>query len=217
MRRICVCLLQWIVMIGVEGGTRNGGTGNSSTSAARQHAAQAMDYYSNNVLRARTNAGLSSARQQQRPVQDPLYRSNSSLELTHHADGYHHHQHQHQQQHQHHHHQPQQQHHHRHGQYGGGTAYADVAAATRTSAASAAADRPFVSPLLKREYGSHGSIDVIASDRHSAGRASAGENFFAMLQEYRPAVLDMIDGNSEWRCTRLIISIACVIYERDGF
>lgn len=206
-------------MIGVEGGARNGGTGgtgSSSTSAARQHAAQAMDYYSSNVLRARTNAGLSSARQQQRLVQDPLYRSNSSLELTHHADGHHHHQHQLQQQQQHHHHQ-QQQHHHRHGQYGSGTAYADAAAATRTSAASAAAERPFVSPLLKREYGSHGSIDVIASDRHSAGRASAGENFFAMLQEYRPAVLDMIDGNSEWRRTRSIISVACIVYEREGF
>jgi len=179
------------MLAGVEGGTRNGGTA-TSTSAARQHAAQAMDYYSSNVLRARTNAGLLSARQQ-RSVQDPLYRSNSSLELTHHAD-YHHHHHQPQQQQQ----QPQLRHHQqqpnghnrRVGHFGGSAAYAD---SSRT-----ASDRPLGSPLLKREYGSHGSIDVIASDRNSAGRASAGENFFAMLQDYRPAVLDMIDGNSKY-------------------
>lgn len=185
-------LLQWTVMIGLEGGTRNGGT--TSTSAARQHAAQAMDYYSSNVLRARTNAGLSPARQQ-RPVQDPLYRSNSSLELTHNSDYHHHHQLQHQQQQHHHQQQQQQQQPYRiHGasHFSGSTAYVD---STRT----AAADRPLVSPLLKREYGSHGSIDVIASDRNSGGRASAGENFFAMLQDYRPAVLDMIDGNSKCR------------------
>lgn len=172
-------------MIGLEGGTRNGtatATNTTvSTSTARQHAAQAMDYYNSNVLRARTNAGLSSATRQQRSVQDPLYRSNSSLELTHHSD-YHHHQQQQQPQQQQHH------HHHRHGVNGhivGGTAYAD----SRTAVV--------VSPLLKREYGSHGSIDVIASDRNSAGRASTGENFFALLQDYRPTVLDMIDGNSE--------------------
>lgn len=179
------CFPQWIVMIGLEGGTRNGGstttTAAATTSVARQHAAQAMDYYNSNVLRARTNAGLSSARQQ-RPVQDPLYRSNSSLELTHHHSDFHQH-------HQHHHHQQQQNHHHQHGggHFGGSTAYVD----------SRAADRPLVSPLLKREYGSHGSIDVIASDRNSAGRTSASENFFALLQDYRPTVLNMIDGSSE--------------------
>lgn len=173
--------LQWIVMIGLEGGTRNG---SSTTSAARQHAAQAMDYYNSNVLRARTNAGLSSARQP-RSVQDPLYRSNSSLELTHHSDYHHHHHNLHQQQ--------QQNHHHHHGggagHFGGSTAYVDSRAT--------ATDHSLVNPLLKREYGSHGSIDVIASERNSAGRTSAGENFFALLQEYRPTVLDMIDGNSE--------------------
>lgn len=184
-------------MIGLEGGTRNGGTTTTTptaTSSARQHAAQAMDYYNSNVLRARTNAGLSTARQQ-RSIQDPLYRSNSSLELTHHSDYHHHHHHQQQQQ-QHNH------HHHHHGgvagQFGGSAAYVDSRAA--------ASDRPLISPLLKREYGSHGSIDVIASDRNSAGRASAGENFFALLQEYRPTVLDMIDGNSEWP-TREFIGI----------
>lgn len=184
------CCPQWIVMIGLEGGTRNGGTTTTSTtatSAARQHAAQAMDYYNSNVLRARTNAGLSSARQQ-RSVQDPLYRSNSSLELTHHHSDFHHHHHHH-----HHHHQQQQQqqnHHHHHGGGVGGNTAAYVVD-------SRAAERPLVSPLLKREYGSHGSIDVIASDRNSAGRTSASENFFALLQDYRPTVLDMIDGNSE--------------------
>lgn len=163
-------------MIGLEGGARNAG----GASAARQHAAQAMDYYNSNVLRARTGAGLAAARQHPRSAQDPLYRSNSSLELTHHsavtaaaAADYHHH-HGHRQ--------------HQHNHFGGSTAY--VAAAT---------DRSAASPMLKREYGSHGSIDVIASDRNSAGRASAGENFFAMLQDYRPAVLDMIDGNSEYK------------------
>jgi len=182
-------------MIGLEGGARNGGT--TSTSTARQHAAQAMDYYNSNVLRARTNAGLSSARgQPQRTVQDPLYRSNSSLELTHHSD-YHHHHHHHQQQ-------QQQQHHQQRGvaaghHFGGSTAYVDSRAM--------ATDRPMVSPLLKREYGSHGSIDVISSDRNSAGRASAGENFFALLQDYRPTVLDMIDGNSELLFTVLSFTV----------
>lgn len=176
-------------MIGLEGGTRNGSS--TTTSAARQHAAQAMDYYNSNVLRARTNAGLSSARQP-RSVQDPLYRSNSSLELTHHSDYHHHHQ------------QQQQNHHHQHGgagHFGGSTAYVD----SRT----AATDRSLISPLLKREYGSHGSIDVIASDRNSAGRTSAGENFFALLQDYRPTVLDMIDGNSEYNIVFILRIVAC--------
>ncbi|XP_058453895.1 signal-induced proliferation-associated 1-like protein 1 isoform X2 [Malaya genurostris] len=43
---------------------------------------------------------------------------------------------------------------------------------------------------LRREYGSHGSIDVISSDRHHAGQ-STGESFLAMLAEYRPAVFGM--------------------------
>ncbi|XP_065083536.1 signal-induced proliferation-associated 1-like protein 1 isoform X2 [Ochlerotatus camptorhynchus] len=42
---------------------------------------------------------------------------------------------------------------------------------------------------LRREYGSHGSIDVISSDRHHG--QSTGESFLAMLQEYRPAVFGM--------------------------
>uniref|UniRef100_A0A182NUV3 Rap-GAP domain-containing protein n=1 Tax=Anopheles dirus TaxID=7168 RepID=A0A182NUV3_9DIPT len=52
---------------------------------------------------------------------------------------------------------------------------------------------------LRREYGSHGSIDVISSDRHthhhhhhpgSGGAPSAGESFLTMLQEYQPFGLD---------------------------
>ncbi|XP_062548577.1 signal-induced proliferation-associated 1-like protein 1 isoform X2 [Armigeres subalbatus] len=42
---------------------------------------------------------------------------------------------------------------------------------------------------LRREYGSHGSIDVISSDRHHS--QTTGESFLAMLQEYRPAVFGM--------------------------
>ncbi|XP_050543040.1 signal-induced proliferation-associated 1-like protein 1 [Daktulosphaira vitifoliae] len=136
-------------MIGLEG-TRNG------SSAARQHAVP-MDYYNSNLLRARTGAGLSSS-SRQRSAQDPLYRSNSSLELTH-ADYPH---------------------------FGGSTQYIE----------SQSNERSIISPMLKREYGSHGSIDVIAaSDRNSNGCLTNGEHFFAMLQDYRPTVLDMIDGN----------------------
>ena len=42
-------------------------------------------------------------------------------------------------------------------------------------------------PTLKREYGSHGSIDVI--DRPPNAAATTGDSFFAMLQDYQPAVL----------------------------
>lgn len=54
-------------------------------------------------------------------------------------------------------------------------------------------------PGLRREYGSHGSIDVISSDQahnHPQGQTqqhrTTGESFFAMLQDYRPAVLGVI-------------------------
>lgn len=48
---------------------------------------------------------------------------------------------------------------------------------------------------LRREYGSHGSIDVISASSERGGTSSSsgtGESFFAMLQDYRPAVLGMI-------------------------
>ncbi|CAG9861015.1 unnamed protein product [Phyllotreta striolata] len=48
------------------------------------------------------------------------------------------------------------------------------------------------SPLLKREYGSHGSIDVI--DRPSG--IPANNEFFKMLQDYRPAGLVSTDQRS---------------------
>ncbi|XP_052123652.1 signal-induced proliferation-associated 1-like protein 2 isoform X2 [Frankliniella occidentalis] len=46
--------------------------------------------------------------------------------------------------------------------------------------------------VLRREYGSHGSIDVIASGPCplSQNNLSTSESFFAMLKDYRPAVLD---------------------------
>lgn len=52
-------------------------------------------------------------------------------------------------------------------------------------------DRSHPVPGLRREYGSHGSIDALASTppKHSRGTS---ESFFAMLQDYRPAVLGVI-------------------------
>lgn len=52
---------------------------------------------------------------------------------------------------------------------------------------------PHVGGPLRREYGSHGSIDIISSDR-SPTATTTGENFFAMLQDYRPAVLGLVDS-----------------------
>lgn len=48
---------------------------------------------------------------------------------------------------------------------------------------------------LRREYGSHGSIDIISSDRQQ----TSGENFLSMLQEYQSPVLNMSRGNNERR------------------
>lgn len=45
-------------------------------------------------------------------------------------------------------------------------------------------------PGLRREYGSHGSIDALASTPPKSRGTS--ESFFAMLQDYRPAVLGVI-------------------------
>uniref|UniRef100_A0A336M9N5 CSON011921 protein n=1 Tax=Culicoides sonorensis TaxID=179676 RepID=A0A336M9N5_CULSO len=60
----------------------------------------------------------------------------------------------------------------------------------------------YLSGTLRREYGSHGSIDVIAASEKGTVGKKASENFFAMLQDYRPAVLglqrekdDVADGN----------------------
>ena len=55
---------------------------------------------------------------------------------------------------------------------------------------------------LRREYGSHGSIDVVSTQRLSPGTPGpipstpttpgTGESFFAMLRDYRPAVLSSV-------------------------
>ncbi|XP_063699348.1 signal-induced proliferation-associated 1-like protein 1 [Culicoides brevitarsis] len=49
----------------------------------------------------------------------------------------------------------------------------------------------YLTGTLRREYGSHGSIDVIAASEKGTVGKKASENFFAMLQEYRPAVLGL--------------------------
>jgi signal-induced proliferation-associated 1 like protein 1 len=51
---------------------------------------------------------------------------------------------------------------------------------------------------LRREYGSHGSIDIISSNRSPAAN-TASESFFAMLQDYRPAVLDRLNESVDKR------------------
>lgn len=50
-------------------------------------------------------------------------------------------------------------------------------------------ERTYAMPGLRREYGSHGSIDALASTPPKRGTS---ESFFAMLQDYRPAVLGVI-------------------------
>lgn len=52
-------------------------------------------------------------------------------------------------------------------------------------------DRTHPVPGLRREYGSHGSIDALASTPPKSARGTS-ESFFAMLQDYRPAVLGVI-------------------------
>lgn len=47
-----------------------------------------------------------------------------------------------------------------------------------------------VAPGLRREYGSHGSIDALSSTPPK--HRGTSESFFAMLQDYRPAVLGVI-------------------------
>lgn len=130
----------------------------------RERTLQAVEFYNNNVLRARMGAGLAGPRNSVNerhlynggrngpnrlfiPNTENLYRSNSSLELIH--DG-----------------SPS-------GHPGGSP-----------DGVFGLHDRPG----LRREYGSHGSIDVISSDR----TPTQGESFFAMLQGYRSAVLDVI-------------------------
>jgi signal-induced proliferation-associated 1 like protein 1 len=130
-------------------------------SSSRERTMHAVEYYNNNVLKARVGAGLAGPRSSvnerhlsyggrplnsigtrlyQAPTEN-IYRSNSSLEL--------------------------------------------LDPTNETSPGGP----------LRREYGSHGSIDVISSDR-SPVATSTSESFFAMLQEYRPAVLGMNNNNN---------------------
>lgn len=135
----------------------------------RERTLQAVEFYNNNVLRARMGAGLAGPRNSVNerhlynggrngpnrlfiPNTDNLYRSNSSLELLHDGSPSNH---------------PGGSPDHGGGVFGHGL---------------------HERPGLRREYGSHGSIDVISSER----TPTQGESFFAMLQGYRSAVLDVI-------------------------
>lgn len=136
---------------------------------ARERAIHAVEYYNNNVLRARMGAGLAGPRNSVHErhnfggrnlnqvgsklypnYKDNLYRSNSSLELLHDPN---------------------------------------LLANDNSNMTNFGGN-------LRREYGSHGSIDVISSDR---AQQTTGESFLAMLQEYRPAVLGLNDNDRKNR------------------
>lgn len=140
---------------------------NESRVTARNRTAQAIHYYNNNVLKARTGSkslalAYSSGggaggyhRQQQRirggansnPRLENLYRSNSSLELLHDTNW------------------------------------------NECHRSSGKLGEYAIAPTLKREYGSHGSIDVISiNDQKRDERDVSGEQFLPMLQDYKPAV-----------------------------
>lgn len=138
------------------------GVGNNTRGTTRDRTAQAIHYYNNNVLKARTGSSRSSPyvyqqQQQQQRLRggpswsagrpDNLYRSNSSLELLLHDSNFNEC--------------------HR-GGGGGGEKCAN--------------------PSLKREYGSHGSIDVISAVDQRRNEKQASERFLSMLQDYKPAV-----------------------------
>lgn len=125
-----------------------------SRGTVRDRTAQAIHYYNNNVLKARTGFRSSACYQQQQRIRggassnprlDNLYRSNSSLELLHDSNSNECHR----------------------SNRGENT----------------------INPTLKREYGSHGSIDVISIvDQKRDRRDASGEQFFSMLQDYKPMV-----------------------------
>lgn len=154
--------------------------------SARERTVHALEYYNSNVLRVRVGAGLTTrssvnerhllngrngihhAGHRLYPQHnDHLYRSNSSLELLHND-------------------------HMGNGAGGGSSGGANSNSNHHDLSIQSV-------PGLRREYGSHGSIDVISSDQthqHAQGHAPpqrpTGESFFAMLQDYRPAVLGVI-------------------------
>lgn len=124
----------------------------SSRGTARDRAAQAIHYYNNNVLKARTGSRSSAYSYQHQRIRggaaansrvDNLYRSNSSLELLHDSN---------------------------------------------LNECHRGRGENVVTPTLKREYGSHGSIDVIAVVDQQKDENLAREQFFSMLQDYKPAV-----------------------------
>lgn len=154
----------------------NGGSASNGRvpGTARERTHQAVEYYNQNVLRARVGAGLALTRSSvnerhlvhgrsittpntrhypsMTPNPENLYRSNSSLELLHEQNG----------------------------SGSGSNSSHHESTVVQTSNGG--------TTTLRREYGSHGSIDVISSDRPP----TTGESFFAMLQDYRPAVLGVI-------------------------
>lgn len=127
----------------------------SSRGTARDRAAQAIHYYNNNVLKARTGSRSSAYSYQHQRIRggaatssrpDNLYRSNSSLELLH---------------------------------------------DTNLNECHRNRGENVLTPTLKREYGSHGSIDVIAAAAvvdYKQDDKDAREQFFSMLQDYKPTV-----------------------------
>lgn len=153
-------------------------------SSARERALHAVEYYNSNVLRVRVGAGLTARSSvnerhllngrsgyQAAGVYrlhaqhgDNLYRSNSSLELVH------------------------------NDHHNGNASAVPIAANGKMHVNSHRDGVAQAMPGLRREYGSHGSIDALASDHtpnksHNGRGPTAGESFFAMLQEYRPAAL----------------------------
>ena len=65
-----------------------------------------------------------------------------------------------------------------------------------------------------RQYGSHGSIDIISSDR-SPVATSTSESFFAMLQEYRPAVLEGAEKRKEQADNSHIYRNSAIIEDQE--
>lgn len=127
--------------------------GSNTRGTTRDRTAQAIHYYNNNVLKARTGSKSSSYGYQQlrfregtssNPRLDNLYRSNSNLELLH------------------------------------DTNFNECHPNNRSENC--------VNSSLKREYGSHGSIDVVSIVDQIKNKNDVSEQFFSMLREYKPAV-----------------------------
>lgn len=154
----------------------SGGHSRPIHTSARERTAHAVEYYNSNVLRARVGAGLA---------------ARSSVNERHLLNGRYH--------------QPQtqpQQHVssiinrlYPENLYRSNSSlelvHESTSHQTNATAVSSGGGGHLNGPGLRREYGSHGSIDVIANDRPH-GPSGTSESFFAMLQDYRPAVLGVI-------------------------